>query len=384
MSHPIQYHVPVFQALAQDPRVDLTVYFCWDFGVREQRDPEFGTVFKWDIPMLEGYRHVFLRNWSLHPGPTFLGGVNPVILGELWRGRYDAILVHGYQMLTHWLAFLGARLSGTPVLLRGISHVLDERPGSVRAMKRLLLPPLFKLATRVLTIGKHNCDYYRAYGVPERKFVHTPHVVSNDFFASHCARLRPKRSAIRTAFGIVDDAPVILFPGKLRADKDPLLLLDVYQRVRRRQRCHLLYVGEGPLRGEIEARIERDAVPDVVLTGFLNQTEMPKAYLAADLVVLPSRATETWGLVVNEGMNFGLPMIVSDRVGCGTDLVRTGENGFIFDTPAALETALEDLVSDPALRETYGRRSLELIANWGIPESLEGIVEAVRQVAKPE
>ena len=200
--------------------------------------------------------------------------------------------------------------------------------------------------------------------------------------SSHCARLRPKRSAIRTAFGIVDDAPVILFPGKLRADKDPLLLLDVYQRVRRRQRCHLLYVGEGPLRGEIEARVEQNRVPDVVLTGFLNQTEMPKAYVAADLVVLPSKATETWGLVVNEGMNFGLPMIVSDRVGCGTDLVRPGENGFIFDTAAALEKALEQLVSDPALREAYGSRSLELIANWGIPESVEGIVEAIRQVSE--
>lgn len=379
LTHPIQYHVPVFRALARDPRVDLTVYYCCELGATEQRDPEFGTVFKWDIPLLEGYRHVFLRNWSRRPRPSFLGCVNPGIIGELRRERFDAVLVYGYSVLTAWLAFLGGWLTRTPVFLRGVTHLLDDKPLHRRLAKRLLLTPLFRTMSICLYVGNHNREYYRAYGVPDEKLVHAPHVVSNEFFARHRERLRPRRGEVREAFGIGDDAPVILLPAKLVPWKNPLVLLEAFRRVRRKHRCHLLYAGDGAEREKIERRVREQEIPDVVIAGFLNQTEMPKAYVAADVLCLPSQR-ETWGLVVNEGMNFDLPVVISHRVGCSTDLVRHGDNGFIVDSVDALERALEELVCDPEKREVMGARSRKRIEGWGVSECAEGIVEGLRRV----
>jgi glycosyltransferase involved in cell wall biosynthesis len=174
---------------------------------------------------------------------------------------------------------------------------------------------------------------------------------------------------------------VILFAGKLVAVKQPLLLLEAYRRVRQRYRCALLMAGDGPLRGEVEAEIRRSAIEDVHITGFLNQTEIPKAYAAADMLVLPSRA-EPWGLVVNEAMNFSLPIVVSDRVGCGPDLVRSGVNGEVFEhsSAGALETVLERCVSQPERLIELGRASLQRIQQWGLPETARGITEALNAV----
>jgi glycosyltransferase involved in cell wall biosynthesis len=139
--------------------------------------------------------------------------------------------------------------------------------------------------------------------------------------------------------------------------------------------------GDGPLRGDVEAEIRRNSIPDVRITGFLNQTEMPRAYAAADLLVMPSRA-ETWGLVVNEAMNFSLPVVVSDRVGCGPDLVQPGVNGDVFEhnSVEALETVLERCASRPERLPALGRASLERIQQWGLPETASGIIEALRAV----
>jgi glycosyltransferase involved in cell wall biosynthesis len=119
----------------------------------------------------------------------------------------------------------------------------------------------------------------------------------------------------------------------------------------------------------------------VRITGFLNQTEIPKAYAAADLLVLPSRS-ETWGLAVNEAMNFSLPIIVSDRVGCGPDLVRAGVNGEVFEhnSAGALEAVLERCVSQPGRLIELGRASLQRIQQWGLPETARGITEALKAV----
>jgi len=163
--------------------------------------------------------------------------------------------------------------------------------------------------------------------------------------------------------------------------KQPLLLLEAYKRVRQKFPCALLYVGDGPLRREIEKRAKQEAIPDVQITGFLNQSEIPQAYVAGDILVLPS-AHEPWGLVVNEAMNFALPIIVSDRVGCTPDLVHEGESGFVFPYHSvdSLARAIETLVTDPGRRRSFGQRSLEIIADWGLGQTVKGIMDATQQV----
>jgi len=136
--------------------------------------------------------------------------------------------------------------------------------------------------------------------------------------------------------------------------------------------------GDGRLRPLCEGYAAARKLP-VTFTGFLNQTQIAGAYACADVLVLPSAYAETWGLVVNEAMACGLPAIVSDRVGCGPDLVRPDETGMIF--PAgdlnALADAMSDYVEHPALIRAHGRNARELISRYSIEAATEGTVSAV-------
>jgi glycosyltransferase involved in cell wall biosynthesis len=127
-------------------------------------------------------------------------------------------------------------------------------------------------------------------------------------------------------------------------------------------------------------KVAEDSIPDVAFAGFLNQSEISKAYASADIFVLPSSHDETWGLVVNEAMNFALPIIVSDKVGSGRDLVRNGENGFTFSAGNVnmLTSCLEALVKSADLRHSFGQTSLGIIDGWSHEVAAKGIVDAVR------
>jgi glycosyltransferase involved in cell wall biosynthesis len=298
-SHPIQYFAPLMRQLAARPEIELTAYFCSRMGVEEVLDPGFGQTFKWDIPLLEGYRSHFLpavqRDQTVR---GWLNPFNPALVPELVRSRYDVLVVHGYASATNWLAFLAARLAGTAVLFRGEVRLRSDQHAGWSAVKSLGLRTMFRvLVDGCLYIGARSHEFYAHYGVPAHRLFFTPYCVDNDFFQTWAAQLAPKRADLRAELGITDDRPVILFVGKLVPKKQPLMLLQAYAMMRCDHRCALVYVGDGELRGALESRVREQNLPDVKITGFLNQTEIPRVYAAADVLVLPSLATETWGLV---------------------------------------------------------------------------------------
>lgn len=382
-SHPIQYFAPLYRRLAQEREIDLTVYYCSRQGVEDRVDPGFGKAIKWDIPLLEGYRYKFLPNWRRkNEMDGFAGLINPSIIRELRRERFDAVWIHGYMHATNWMAFSAAWANWTPILLRGESHLLNPRPPHVRAVKEILLPLLLRRVAGCLCIGSLNRDYWRHYRVPEDRLFLTPYAVNNDYFQRKAESLFPQRQQVRQGWGIPDGRPVILYAGKLVPWKQPQLLLEAYRRVRQELPCALLYIGDGPLRTAIEERIRTARIPDVYITGFLNQTEISRGYIAGDLLVLPSDY-EPWGLVVNEAMNFKLPIVVSDRVGCGPDLVRSGENGYVFPNGSTecLEKILRKLARNPGCLRALGRRSFEMIQGWGLEQTADGVARAVVAVA---
>jgi glycosyltransferase involved in cell wall biosynthesis len=182
---------------------------------------------------------------------------------------------------------------------------------------------------------------------------------------------------LRAEWGLDPRAPVVLFVGKLIAKKRPVTLLHAFAQVRQRHEAQLLYVGDGALRRELEKFVQDQLIPDVHFAGFVNQSELPRAYALADLLVLPSAFHETWGLVVNEAMNFGLPVVLSQKVGCAPDLVAEGRNGFVFkvDDREGLADALQRLISDAQLRARFGAHSADLIQEYTIGRCADGIVE---------
>jgi glycosyltransferase involved in cell wall biosynthesis len=383
-SHPVHYIAPLFRRLSQRPEIDLTVFYLSRHGVDVAYDPLFGQSFKWDVPLLEGYKHKFLPNLRHDAGPGgFFSLMNLSVLREVRLGSYDALLVHGYEHCAKWMAFFAARSRGTSLVLRGESH-LNEPRGAFRAFaKKIVLSWLFRSFSGFACVGKLNRQYFNAYGVPSDRLYLAPYSVDNEFFQTAAAGFRARRSELRGALGIADDRPVILCVGKLIDVKQPERLVQAFAKVRKRQACHLLLVGDGLLRPQIEATIRDLAIPDVHLAGFLNQSRIPEMHACADIFVLPSRH-EPWGLAVNEAMASGLPVVVSDRVGCHPDLVREGSNGYVFphDDTGALADRLSILVANAELRNSFGARSRELIANWSLEETAGGIVEAVQAAAQ--
>ncbi len=381
-SHPIQYQAPLFCKLAAHPEVDLTVYFCWDFGVKgEDYEPGFDRKIKWDLPLLEGYKYKFIPNLSPRAASSFLGQVNPSIIKELQKNQYDAIWIHGYATLSNLLAFLGAWLCKTPILFRGESHLLNHRPLWKRAIKCGILPLLFKGVSAFLPIGSLNKAYYQYHGVPIDKMFLTPYAVDNEFFSDRFRTLNGKREQLKTEMGMAVDLPVILFASKMIPRKRPMDLLRAYVKIQEKIDAALIFVGDGIERTVLEVYAKDHNLKNVYFTGFKNQTELPCYFGIADLFVLPS-IDEPWGLIINEAMNFGLPIVTTEVVGSAPDLVKNGRNGFTYPVGdiEELTNCLSKLLLQPGLRERMGEYSLDIIAEWSFKKDVEGISAALEYV----
>lgn len=380
VSHPVPYYAPLYRAIADRDEVDLTVYFYSTETLREFHDPGFGRRVRWDAALLDGYHARFCPSAS-RPMGAWRRRPNWDIVREVRRGGFDALWVHGYNHPTSVLAIAAARAAGAAVLIRDDQTLLHPWPWWKRTAKSVALRALFQGATG-LYVGAQNRRYFAHYGIPAERLVAAPHCVDNHALRARAAELRPRRRALRAAFGITDDAPVVLFSGKLIPRKQPQALLEAYARVRRERSCWLLYAGDGSERAALEQTVARHRLPEVIFAGFLDQSDLQRAYAAADLLVLPSARDETWGLVVNEALNFALPVVVSDKVGCAEDLVRSGWNGFVVphDDVGALARAVGMLVAEPpTVRAELGARGRDLVEAHSVERCAAAIVEACRR-----
>ncbi|HVK66797.1 MAG TPA: glycosyltransferase family 4 protein [Polyangium sp.] len=379
-THPIQYQAPLYRALAARDDVALKLFFCWDFGVKETRDPGFGQTIRWDVPLLEGYDHEFVPNVSKRPGTDhFFGLVNPGAFARMSAFRPDVIIVHGYAHFTEHEVMARARRKGIPVLLRGESNLLAERPPHVALAKRLGLPPIFRGLGGALAIGALSAHYFEHYGVPKERVFLAPYTVDNSFFQSQAKTVREEARAFRQELGIPADDLVVNYAAKLIPVKGCADLIRAFA-ARPRPGAHLVLVGDGPLRGELES-LAKSLSARVHFVGFVNQKRMPAAYALGDVFVLPSRF-EPWGLAVNEAMNLGLPIIASDQVGAVPDLVGP-VNGWVFPAGSvpALTRVLDEALAQNDGRASRGKASLRRIADWDIPHTAEGFVRAARAVS---
>ena len=375
----------LYRRISADPRIDFTAIFSSSAGVRPG-DLGYGRPVSFDADALSGYASVFLRkaDRTEHVG-SFTSLLDLDVVPELGRRRFDVLWLHGYYSATHLLAATAHLARGGHLLVREEQTLLNPRPMWKRALKRPLLAALFARSTGLFQ-GTRNREWFRQHGMPEERLFHVPLCVDNDFFGAEAGRYASHELELRREFGIdADTGPVILSVARLVPKKQPVLLLDAFRRVRKGHRCTLLVIGSGPSEPEMREFVKRHEVPDVVFAGFMNQSAISRAYAAADVFTLTSGWDETWGLVVNEAMNFGLPVVVSDKVGSGADMVRHGENGFVFphDKPDELARYLSLLVVGEDERAAFGRRSTELVAPWNYDVAADGLVAAVRSVVGP-
>ena len=382
-SHVIQYYGPLFQMLGAHPRIDFDVLYCTRHGAEPYLDHDLGVRFKWDLPLLEGYRHRFLRNFTPRDR-GFFRHVNPGIIPALWRDRPTAVWVSGWGTLSMWITYLTCRLLRIPYFVYGDNTFVVERRGPLGWARRAILQWLFRNAGGFLLQGIMNGDYYAHYGADRRRFFLVPYAVDNERFYRDSRMDAQERRRRREAVGIDPDRVVLLFAGKLIDRKNPVHLLEAVRRMRTRDRVAVLYMGDGRARGALEQYARDHDMPHVHFTGFVNQTEMPSLYALADVFVLPS-SFDPRGTVTNEAMACELPVVISNMVGIygEGDIVRDGDNGFIYQVGDndRLASLLDRLVEDPELRRRMGARSLEIIRGWDFDRDIEGLVQALTFVS---
>jgi glycosyltransferase involved in cell wall biosynthesis len=376
--------VPLYRRLARDPRIELTVFYGSSDGVRPF-DDGYGQPVAWDSDLTSGYRCVFLRSADRTPGlgDHFWATRNWDIVPALLGGRYEVLWMAGYFSATYLMAALTQRGRGGQVLFREEQTLLDPRSLANVIAKQLALRPLLGLGFG-LYISTENRRWLQSFGVPDERLFPAPYTVDNAALQAQARALSDRRGELRGSFGISPDAgPVIATVSRLIAKKQPGFLLEAFRRARERVRCVLLVVGSGPLEQQLREQVRTQEIPDVVFAGFLNRSAVARAYAAADVFALLSRQQETFGLVVGEALNFGLPAVVSDRVGCGPDLVSSGFNGYVVSSgdPAEAALAFERLAGDSALRARMGAASRERIDTWDVERSAAGIVRAATVAA---
>jgi glycosyltransferase involved in cell wall biosynthesis len=212
-------------------------------------------------------------------------------------------------------------------------------------------------------------------GIPESRVVLTPYSVDNEWWTEQSKRV--DRAGVRSRWGIPQDAVTVLFSAKLRPWKRPLDLLRAFARVKVSD-AHLIFAGDGSLRAALESEANSLGLGSRVhFLGFINQSELPEAYIASDILVLPSEY-EPFGVVVNEAMLCGCCVIVSDRVGARFDLIRENKTGFVFHVGDidGLATVLGEILRTPArLRQVRGAAQ-EGMRSWGPDQNVEMTVEA--------
>jgi glycosyltransferase involved in cell wall biosynthesis len=382
-SHPVQYAAPLFRLMAKHPQLDIQVAYCSLQGVKAGFDAGFGVEVAWDIPLLDGYSWVEVENNSPKPKlGSFFGLINLGLWNLISKDNFDAVIVYtGYNYFSFWIAAVATKLTGKKFLFSTDSSSIEPRNKKrwKTWFKKLLLPPVFKLADTVIVSSTLGKQMLQSLGISEQRIAMTPSSVDNNRWISEANQVDTKK--VRKQWDIPDNATVLLFCSKLQSWKRPQDVLQAFFKANIPE-SYLIFAGDGTLRVKLVSETESLGIKDrVKFIGFVNQSHLPSIYRSVDLFILASEY-EPFGVVVNEAMLCGCPVIVSDKVGAGYDLVRHGENGFVYPCGDidALATIFKEILPDYERLQKMGTAANERMKSWSPEENIEAVVQALENL----
>jgi glycosyltransferase involved in cell wall biosynthesis len=347
-THPIQYYAPIWSRLSKYKNLNFEIWYLHK-NINNSFDEEFNRRVIWDSNLLKGYKY----RLPLHC-ESFLRFIYPFKLPHnffslILSRKVKVILLPGWGRRECWEIVFISLFIPISLWVRGDSHLISINKKTLKSyIKKLLLSFFFKRISKFLYVGSSNKNLYTFYGISKKKMIFTPHAVDNNFFRKNAYLSSREWVRLRQKYKISPDAFCILFAGKFISVKNPFLLiysLRFLSKMLPNFKFHLLYVGSGILKNEIQdlwdSYFSENKSLSISFTGFLNQSSMPKVYAISDILVLPS-TSETWGLVVNEAYASSLPCIVSNVCGCAEDLVRPIDSRLIFknNSPISLANSL--------------------------------------------
>ena len=363
----------------------LKVFFCSRIGLDAYFDTHMKVEIKWATDLLGGYEHEFLPGAEAIKATTFSTVNNEGVGAALAAFNPDVVQLHGYAQISLLKALWWCRWHRVPALIWSDSSLLFRRPGWKQRVKSIVMPLLLRQFSAVLTTGDNNVDYYRYFGVPEMRLFRCPFTVDEVLLQGARDSRIQTRARLRARYGIAEDRFVALFVGKLVPWKRPGDLLEAVIRLRAQrheaQRLVAFFAGDGELRSSLESRAQGEPA---IFAGFVNVDLLPAVYAMADVLVFPS-SKEPYGLSAREAICVGLPVIVSDQIGCigPTDAARPGFNAAIY--PAgdvdALGAEIARLLGNPERYAAMAAASLIAADDIALETSVNGFLSAARMVA---
>ena len=360
------YRIPPFNYLAEDEDIDLKVFFFAETESRrswlvEKEKIQFNYQVLWGFQLGKAYQSA----------PVFL---NPDVIYQLWKQQPDVIICGGWHHFTHWLALVYAEITKTPLLIWSESTLKDERITSI--IKHKLKSWIVNQADGYIIPGTAQKNYLLNLGAREDRIYMAPNAVDSAFFASQAQHYRQQKAVWKEKLGI--KGCVILYLGRLIDEKGIPELLEAFTKLSGNKQITLVIVGDGSRSQYYHSYTQQHKLDNVVFTGFQPQSALPQYYGIADIFVFPTRS-DTWGLVLNEAMAAGLPIVCSDAAGAAPDLVVNGENGYLVPVGDVekLSEKLQILVEDENLREKMGLHSQDIIANYTPQKMAQGLKEAI-------
>jgi glycosyltransferase involved in cell wall biosynthesis len=368
------YRIPVFNALASRSEIDLHVVFL------SENDPSLRLwhVYKDEIR----FSYEVLPSWRRRFGRHSLL-LNRGLVSALNRFKPDIVLCGGYNYLASWEAAGWAKVHNIPLLLWSESTALDTRHGHrvVEFMKARFL----SLCKGFVVPGKSSFDYLKQLGIPELQIFTAPNAVDTALFAGKAGAARSDTSRVQARHSL--PSRYFLYVGRFIEAKGVFDLLQAYASLSEeiRSAVALIFVGDG---SECAALVDRASkiVPGTILfPGFAHRDELAEFYALADALIFPTHS-DPWGLVVNEAMSLGLPVIVTSVAGCQEDLVQDDWNGFVVPPrePARLAEAMACLAVNSTLRMQMGQRSLEKISAYSPAAWARGLVDATKSFVREQ
>jgi 1,2-diacylglycerol 3-alpha-glucosyltransferase len=360
------YRIPVFNALARRAGLDLHVIFLaeTDERLRQWR------VYKNEIC----FSHQILPSWRWRAGRgSFL------INRGLWSALNDAnprvIICGGYNYAASWEALLWARRHRVPFVLWSESNSHDARAG--RAWVESLKAYFLRHCDRFVVPGKASFEYLKMLGCAEASILTAPNAVDNSLFATQGESTLRGATEFRDRWKL--PSRFILFVGRLVPEKGVFDLLEAYAKLESGMRSEvgMVFAGDGASREELAQRAKRISPGVVCFPGFAQREDLAGLYALSECLVLPTHS-DPWGLVVNEAMACGLPIIVSSVAGCSADLVDDGWNGYVVPPRDSekLSAAINCVVRRPELRQSMSAHSLERIQSYSPEACAEGLAAA--------
>ena len=362
------YRIPCFNKVAEYADFGFHVYFTAE-NEENRKWKIYKDKINFDYKVLKGL-HFTLNEKIVHW--TF--GLFYYLIKE----KYDLIAIGGYTQPAYWEALFVSKILGSKILFFGESTLNDRR--STRWIFDKLKRFFIKRCDGFVPAGNAAAEYVKYLEAPEDKIFIARFCADYDFFHSEYLRLKPHKEEIKRKKGY--PSIVILFSGRFVWYKGISFLLEAYSHLRKeRDDIGLVLLGDGSEREKYQDYVRSNNVKDVFFEGFVQQEELPVYYTSADIFVLPS-LSDPWGIVINEAMAFGLPVISTDVAGVTYDLVKDGVNGFVVKAgnSSELYNALKKLCESPELRKKMGKKSLELVKEYTPENWAKSFINAVNKI----